>query len=112
MVLSTEGAAGSGPRLRDQINVEEKEVPSPAADVDVSRALTPADTFSPVCIRGLKTSCKDSWRLTKEQLASGSHLLSLTSSYNGRSGVRFHPHLVSVFDFCSRVLLHVLSHLR
>ena len=43
MVLSTEGAAGSGPRLRDQINVEEKEVPSPAADVDVSRALTPAE---------------------------------------------------------------------
>ena len=43
VLVSTEGVAGSGPRLRDQINVEEKEVPLPAADVDVSRELTPAE---------------------------------------------------------------------
>ena len=41
-LVSTEGAAGSGPRLRDQIAVE-KEVPLPVADVDVSRELTPAE---------------------------------------------------------------------
>ena len=43
VLVSTEGAAGSGPRLRDQIAVEEKEVPLPVADVDVSRELTPAE---------------------------------------------------------------------